>query len=103
MTTLGAELKKFSDEILSLLLKSKDPKVKKELRAQLAKVHHHTARLVDANVDAATQEYRDATAGLKACIGEIRTAQEDLGNAAKLIHRIAQAIHLVEKVVAKLA
>lgn len=101
--TLGAHLKELSDGILDLLLKTKDVKEKQRLRKQLTEAHEQTARLVDANVDAATEAYIDATASLNESIQAIREAQEDLERVAQTISKIAKAIRFVERVVETIA
>ena len=96
--TLGEQLKALSDGILDLIQKSPDIDKKKELREKLTTVLTLTAKLVDANVDAATAEYKAAVDGLNKTNQAIKEALSDLAKVADTITRIAKAVDLVGKV-----
>jgi hypothetical protein len=101
--TVGEELAKASDGILDLMLKAPDLAEKKALRDQLTKILAETAKLVEANVQKDTAQYRAATEGLVEANAAIQTAQRDLKKVADTINNVAMAIDLVGKLAAAAA
>ena len=101
--TLGEELARASDGILELILNTPELERKKELREQLTKILELTAKLVEANVQKDTEEYRAAAAGLSEANTEIEEAKEDLGKVAETIKKITKAIDLIGKLAAAVA
>lgn len=102
-TSLGAELQQMSHLLEALIIKESDREKKKSLREQLAKVFDAIQALVDANVDAATHEYRRARKGIEAANGDIVDALKDLGKVAETIQSVGKAVDQLGKLAAAAA
>ncbi len=100
--SLGEQLGNLSDGILELILEGDDIDAKKKLREQLNKVLGLTGKLVDANVDKATNEYQQATNDLNNANKAIKDALDDLEKVAQTITKIAQAIDQIVELVAQI-
>lgn len=102
MTTssLGAELRQLSHLLEALIIKEPDLAKKQLLREQLAKVFDSLQSLVDANVDAATKEYKKATKGVEQANGKVIDALKDLGQVAETIQTVGKAVDTLGKLVA---
>ncbi len=102
-TSLGAELQQMSHLLEALIIKETDREKKKSLREQLAKVFEAIQALVDANVDAANNEYRKARKGIEAANGDIVDALKDLGKVAETIQSVGKAVDKLGKLAAAAA
>ena len=100
--SLGEQLGNLSDGILELILESDDIDAKKKLREQLNKVLGLTGKLVDANVDKATNKYQQATNDLNKANDAIRDALNDLEKVADTITKIAKAIDKITELAAQI-
>ena len=97
---LGSSLAVGLPLLTDLILKEPDPTRRRELRAQHKILSRHLRKLVDGNVDRATQDYKKAARALAAANKAIREAKKDLAKVAKTIERLAKAADLIGKVAA---
>ena len=101
--TLGALLRNFSHDLVSLIQSTNDIVRKKQLRDELEELHDLVGQLVDANVNKATPEYLAATMGLQAGTAAIHEAQEDIAKIAQTIANVAKALDVLEQLAKKAA
>jgi hypothetical protein len=101
--TLGEELANASDGILELILSTRSRKRKEALREQLTEILELTGKLVEANVQKDSKDYRAAAAELSETNDAIKEAKEDLRKVAATITKIAKAIDVVGKLAATVA
>ena len=100
MPTLGQRLSELGSAILALQKKTRSVAQKRKLHDQLDEILEIAGKLVDANVDDATEEYKEATRGLQAAARATRQAMDDLKQVAATIDKIAEAVDLIAKVAA---
>jgi VIT1/CCC1 family predicted Fe2+/Mn2+ transporter len=95
--TLGRTLLGALDDLNKLIPAATDaelPALQDQRRLLIAQI----SRLVDANLDQATQDYAAATTALQAASDSIRRAAARLEKVAFAIEKLGQALQLVAKV-----
>jgi chromosome segregation ATPase len=95
--TLGRTLLRSLDDVNTLIPAATDAELP-ALQAQRRQLIAEISRLVDANLDQATQDYAAATAALQAASDSIRRAAAKLEKVAAAIEKLGQALQLVAKV-----
>lgn len=98
--TLGASLATGLPLLTELILKETDATRRKDLRKVQKVLARHLRRLVEKNVNRATQDYKKATKALAAANAAIKEAKKDLAKVAKTIEKLAKAADFVGKVAA---
>ena len=96
---LGRLLLSTLDAINDLIPKASSRELK-DLKQSRKKLLQQISVLIDKNLDAASQEYRRATNGLKDASKTIQDALAGMKRVAEAIKAIAQAIDLIAKLIA---
>ncbi len=92
---LGQELTRSIDQLTTLIATTDDEPRVTELLAARSQLVEQLARLVDANLNVSSAEYRDAAMGLVRASASIRLAINDLQTATDAVRAVARAIDLV--------
>ncbi len=96
---LGRRLLSILDSINDLIPKASTEELE-DLKQKRKKLLEQIGVLIDKNLDAASQEYKRATNGLKDASKSIQDAIRGMERVAEAIKAIAQAIDLVAKLIA---
>ncbi len=94
---LGQELLDVVDDISVLIRKAPDKEAVKELVAQQMALRNQIAELIDASLDQASDEYREAAVGIQQASGAIRKSMSSIQDVVDTINCIARAVKLVGK------
>lgn len=97
---LGQQLLDTIENIIELMEHTQDPVRLKELNVQRVALSNEARRLIDANLDASSAEYRQAVAGLEQASSTVRQAIKGLESIENAILMAAKALELVAKVAA---
>jgi len=92
---LGQELSRSIDETSTLIAATRDQDRVTELLSLRAQMIRQLSDLVDARLDAASAEYRNATVGLYEANEAIREARQGLSTLAQVISMVSRAVDLV--------
>jgi hypothetical protein len=97
--TLGRTLLRALDD-LNALIPNATPEDLPALQDKRAALIAQIERLVDANLDQGTEEYKAATAALQAASDSIRAAIARLEKVADAIVKLGQALEIIAKLAA---
>ena len=97
---LGQQLLDAMENVVELMEATTDPDRLKELDAVRKRMSKEAGRLIEAQLDQSTAQYKAATAGLKQASDAIRDAIRGLEAIKKAIEVAAEAMDLVAKVAA---
>ncbi len=96
--TLGRDMLTLYDEMTDLIDTTADAERRAELRVQQDALWDQIARLVETNLDAGDQRYRDAVAGLQDAITQTRAAIKGLESIVSVVQIAARTVALLAKV-----
>lgn len=88
------------EEIIALIEATSDPEKRKELSRLRKLISKEADRLIDEDLDAATQDYKEAAIMLKEASDMTRKAIADVTSVQKAINNLAAVVNLVSKVAA---
>jgi chromosome segregation ATPase len=97
--TLGRQLLDMLEQHQELLINTRDPKRCKELEDQRSALLKKIGALVDANLDAATEEYKEATAAVEEASEKVRNAIQGLESVVKAIEAVSKVVDAVTTLV----
>jgi hypothetical protein len=100
---LGTSLSKMIVDLTDLILATKNPAKKEELRKQHKKLTKKLQALIDKTVPADTEEYKKANAAVVEGNMAIKEAIKDTSQAAGAVTKLAKAISALAKLIALLA
>lgn len=97
---LGQQMLDTMEDVISLMEDTNDPTRKRELSRLRKRISQEAGALIEANLDAASREYREAAAGLKNASAVIKRAIRGLESVKKAIETTAGAVDLAARLVA---
>lgn len=98
-TPLGQQLLATLKNVQSLMVHTNDPDRLVELSNQRVALLDAIAKLVDANLNKGSQEYKAATAALQDASDMAQNAIKGLESVAKAIASVAKAVDVVSKLI----
>ena len=87
------------EEIIALIVETSDQAQRKELSKWRKAIAKEAGRLIDANLDAATREYRETATGITKAAQATRRAIQKVNSVQTAINALARVVDFAGKLV----